>query len=67
MIKVIMISFSADAYKQAFENGQTTSVSNFLKTDPKYYQNIVTKVSQALDMTTIGSEIRNCMIILKRK
>ena len=64
VIKDIVI-IVADAYQYAFNNGSTTSVSNFMKTDQKYYNDIVSKFAQALGMT-IGDELKQCIDIFKR-
>lgn len=55
----------ADAYQNAYNSGQTTSVSNFMKTDKKYYNDIVSKFAQALGMM-IGTEVKKCIDIFKR-
>lgn len=60
-----LVIIAADAYQNAFNNGQTTSVSNFLKTDQRYYNEIVPKFAQALSMM-IGDELRLCIDIFKR-
>jgi len=64
IIKDIVI-IVADAYQNAFNNGQTTSVSNFMKTDLRYYNDIVSKFAQALSML-IGEELKTCIDIFKR-
>ena len=64
MIKSLVF-IVADAYQNAFNNRQTTSVSNFMKTDQRYYNDIVSKFSQALGMM-IGDELKSCIDIFKR-
>ncbi len=61
-----IVTIVADAYKNALLNHTTTSVSNFMKTDPKYYNDIVTKFIQAYDMI-IGSDLQANIDILKRQ
>lgn len=60
-----LVFIVADAYKYAESNKQATSVSNFLKTDLKYYNDVVSKFSEAL-LLMKGDEIRSCYDILKR-
>ena len=38
-----IISIVTELYEKAYEAGSTSSVSNFMKTDPKYYEQIVKK------------------------
>lgn len=60
-----LVVIVSDAYQNAFNNGQTTSVSNFMKTDQRYYSEIVSKFSQALGMM-VGDELKLCIDIFKR-
>lgn len=60
-----LIYIVADAYNSAAIAKQTTSVSNFLKTDLKYYNEIVSKFLETLTLSR-GEEIRNTYVILKR-
>ena len=60
-----LVVIVSDAYQNAFSNGQTTSVSNFMKTDQRYYSEIVSKFAQALGMM-IGDELKICIDIFKR-
>ncbi len=64
LIKDIII-IVADAYQNALNNKQATSVSNYMKTDLKYYNDIVAKFAQALSML-IGGELKSCIDIFKR-
>lgn len=64
LIKVIVILVT-DAYIRARKNQQATSVSNFMKTDLKYYNDIVTEFSDTLSLMR-GEEIRHCYDIFKR-
>ncbi len=64
IIKDIVI-IVADSYQNAFNNSQTTSVSNYMKTDLKYYNDIVAKFAQSLSMM-IGDELKTCIDIFKR-
>lgn len=61
-----IVMIVSDAYLNAYNNGQTTSVSNFMKTDQKYYNDIVSKFAQALSMM-IGDELKLCIDIFKRQ
>ena len=60
-----IVMIVADAYQYAFNNSLTTSVSNFMKTDQKYYNDIVSKFAQALSMM-VGSELKQNYDIFKR-
>lgn len=60
-----LVIILADAYQNAFVNKQVSSVSNFLKTDQRYYNDIVNKFSQALGML-VGEELKACIDIFKR-
>ncbi len=62
----IIIEVVAEAYSIAYENKLTTSVSNFLKTDQKYYDSIVKFFAARLSFRT-GEEIKQAMDIFKRK
>lgn len=55
----------ADAYKQAYDNGTTTSVSNFMKTDQKYYNDIATKVVGSFKYIQ-GKDLLSHFDLLKR-
>ena len=55
----------ADAYKTAYANKQTTSVSNFFKSDTRYYNEILPGFSQGLGFLA-GEDLKQCMGILKR-
>ena len=60
-----IVRIVANNYKNAYKSGQVTSVSNFLKTDQKYYTEIVPEFAQSFDML-IGEDLRSSMDILKR-
>lgn len=64
VVKDIVIIVS-DAYQNAYNNGQTTSVSNFMKTDQRYYNDIVSKFAQALSMM-VGDELKLCIDVFRR-
>ena len=61
-----IVAILADSYKNAFNNGQTTSVSNYMKTDQRYYNDIAPKFVQAVQMLLIGKELKTCIDIFKR-
>jgi hypothetical protein len=66
LIKVI-VYIVAGAYKMAEQENRTTSVSNFMKTDLKYYNDIVSRFSEQLSlMYGYGDSIRKCYDIFKR-
>lgn len=62
----IIIEVVTEAYNIAYNGKLTTSVSNFLKTDQKYYDNIVKFFAARLAFRT-GEEIKQAMDIFKRK
>lgn len=62
---VDIIKVVADSYQMAYKNKLTTSVSNYLKTDTKYYDEIVPKFVDALSML-IGQDLKYTMDIFKR-
>jgi len=62
---VVMIL--ADAYTYALDSGQTTSVSNFMKTDQRYYSEIVSKFARALGMMMVGKELKDNIDVFKRE
>lgn len=62
---VDIIKIVADSYQMAYKNRLTTSVSNYLKTDTKYYDEIVPKFVDALSML-IGQDLKYTMDIFKR-
>ena len=62
----VLVSIVADAYEAAYKNKQTTSVSNYMKTDQKYYADILKAFTNSYRMYTVGNEIKACMDIFKR-
>jgi len=62
---VDIIKIVADSYQMAYKNKLTTSVSNYLKTDSKYYDEVVPKFVDALSML-IGQDLKYTMDIFKR-
>ena len=60
-----IVMIVADAYLNAYNSGQTTSVSNYMKTDQRYYNDIVAKFEQALSMM-VGDDLKMCIDIFKR-
>ena len=54
-----------EAYKSACAQKTTTSVSNFLKTDQKYYNEIATYVIDSFEYGA-GEDLKNNIFILKR-
>lgn len=62
---VDIIKIVADSYTIAYKNKLATSVSNYLKTDSKYYDEVVLKFSDMLS-TIIGQDLKNAMDIFKR-
>ena len=64
VVKALIIIL-ADAYQNAFNNGQTSSASNFMKTDPRYYSEIVSKFAHQLGML-VGDNLKACIDIFKR-
>ena len=63
---VDIIKIVADSYQTAYKNKLTTSVSNYLKTDSKYYDEVVTKFVDALSML-IGQDLKSTMDIFRRQ
>lgn len=64
LVKAI-IKILADSYRMALNNKQTTSVSNYFKSDAKYYTDILQSFGQMLGFM-IGEEIKQNMVIFKR-
>ena len=60
-----IIKVLSEAYKCACAQKTTTSVSNFLKTDQKYYNEIATYVVNSFEYGA-GEDLKNNMFILKR-
>ena len=61
-----VVTIVTEAYENAFENKQATSVSNYFKTDSKYLDQILKKFTSSLSMIT-GKDIKAQMDILKRQ
>ena len=61
----VLVYIITDAYENAFNSGQTTSVSNMMKSDDRYYKDIVSKFPQVWGMM-YGEELRTCIDIFKR-
>lgn len=55
----------AEAYQQAFENKSTTSVSNFMKTDLKFYNEIVPKIINSFKYFE-GKDLKSNIDLFKR-
>ena len=64
LIKNIVILVSG-SYNSALKNGLTTSISHYLKTDTRYYNETVAQFPQALD-TFHGEDLKICMEIFRR-
>ncbi len=64
-IIIDIIKIVADSYQMARNNNLTTSVSNYFKTDSKYYDAIVPKFADALPML-VGQDLQDAMDIFKR-
>lgn len=62
---VDIVKIVADSYETAYKNKFATSVSNYLKTDSKYYEEIVEKFANMLPML-IGEDLKTTMDIFKR-
>lgn len=60
-----IIEIMADAYTQAIDEKKTTSVSNFMKTDQKYYDGIVSKVIKGFRYNA-GKHLKENIDIFKR-
>ena len=58
-----ILAIITDAYKVAFKNGTATSVSNFMKTDPKYYD--LAKESLTYFPMIIGEDLKSNWDIFK--
>ena len=55
----------SDEYTQALKHNETTSVSNYFKTDAKYYKNILKSIADYLPLS-LGKDIKTSMNIFKR-
>ena len=64
VIKDIVI-IVADAYKLALSNKQTSSVSHFIKTDGRYYNDILPSLSRAFNFLS-GQDLKANIDIFKR-
>lgn len=64
VVKAI-VKILADSYKMALNNKQATSVSNYFKSDAKYYTDILQSFAQMLDFMA-GDELKQNMVIFKR-
>ena len=60
-----IIEIMSDVYKQALANETTTSVSNFMKTDLKYYNEIVPKIIKGFRYNP-GKHLKESIDIFKR-
>ena len=60
-----VVKILADSYKMAYNNKQATSVSNYFKSDAKYYSDILQSFAQMLDFM-VGEELKQNMLIFKR-
>ena len=60
-----IVKILADIYKQAFNGKKTTSVSNFFKSDLRYYNEILPKFSESFDYN-VGEDLKQNMDIFRR-
>lgn len=60
-----IVAILAEAYQQAYEKESTTSVSNFMKTDIKYYTEIATKVISSFRFFD-GKDLKENFDLFKR-
>lgn len=60
-----IIDILSEVYQQAYDNNTTTSVTNFMKTDLKYYTEIVPKVIKQFRYN-VGDDLKKNIDILKR-
>lgn len=60
-----IVAILAEAYQQAYEKESTTSVSNFMKTDIKYYTEIATKVVSSFRFFD-GKDLKENFDLFKR-
>ena len=60
-----IVAILAEAYQQAYEKESTTSVSNFMKTDIKYYSEIATKVVSSFRFFD-GKDLKENFDLFKR-
>ena len=64
VVKAI-VNILADSYKTALNSNQATSVSNYFKSDAKYYMDILQSFAQRLGFMA-GEELKQNMVIFKR-
>ncbi len=64
MIKDI-ITIVGETYQIAYDNKKTTSMSNYMKTDSKYYEDIVVPFGKNLQYA-VGRDLKETMGIFKR-
>lgn len=62
---VDVVKIVADSYETSYKSKLATSVSNYLKTDTKYYEEIVDKFAGMLPML-IGEDLKTTMDLFKR-
>ena len=60
------IRLVSDAYGNAYRAGTVTSVSNYFKTDLKYYEGTLKFIMNSLPFGSIGEDIKSNWDILKR-
>ncbi len=60
-----IIDILSEVYQQAYDNNTTTSVTNFMKTDLKYYTEIVPMVIKQFRYN-VGDDLKKNIDILKR-
>jgi len=64
-IVVAIVDVLSDVYKQAYDNKSTTSVSNFMKTDQKYYTEIVPQIIRSFKYLA-GRDLKENIRLFKR-
>lgn len=63
---VNIIQIVQEQYEIAAGRGECTSISNFFKTDKKYYEDIMNGFIKAYTRQSIGRDIKECSKILNR-
>lgn len=60
-----IIEILSDSYNRAYENGATSSVSNYFKTDKRYMEDILVSFSKNLSYN-VGRDLKSNMDIFRR-
>ena len=62
-----IVTILSDGYKSSLRSGESTSVSNYFKTDTKYWDNVLVNFATAYNWLSIGEDLKKESMIFVKK